>query len=76
MTRQRKTPRQIAEERLGVAQRRVKNLDAKVEKAEAELVTLKQERTDAAERLTYAEGDPALTDRTLTEGDDESAEEK
>lgn len=68
MTRQRKSPRQIAEERLGVAQRKAAKLDKAIEKAEGELATLRIERAEAVRRREYAERDPALSDETLDEG--------
>lgn len=70
-TRTRKSPRQRAEEALGVAERLVKKLAGKVEKAKADLATLEAEHAAAQTRLEYVKSDPALTDQTLTEGADD-----
>ena len=72
MTRQRKSPRQRAEEALGIAQRKVKRLDDAITKAERELAALKAERVEAAQRLEYVQSDPALSDETLVEGEEGS----
>jgi hypothetical protein len=70
--RRQRTPRERAEERLGIEQRRVAKLDKAIAKAELEVTALKAERTEAQERLEYAQRDPALGDRTLTESDGET----
>lgn len=59
--RQRKTPRQRAEETLGVAQRRVTTLDKQAKRLQDELEAVEHELADAKARLDYAKKDPALT---------------
>lgn len=58
--RQPKTPRQRAEEALGVAQRRVATLEAKLEKARGAVTDVEGELAEARRRLTYVTADPAL----------------
>jgi hypothetical protein len=64
--RQRKTPKQRAEEALGVAERRWEQLDRQVVKARADLFNLEGEWTQAKVRLEYARQDPALKQGTST----------
>lgn len=71
MTRRTKTPRERAEETLGIAQRRVDRARTALEKASAAQLAAEAELRDARARLTYAQQDPALanpatstTDRT------------
>lgn len=65
MTRQTKTPRQRAEETLGVAQRRVDRLTAAVEHQRAVLQVYETELDEAKARLDYARRDPALDPKQL-----------
>lgn len=58
--RQPKTPRQRAEEALGVAQRRVAKCQERVKKGEGEVRAAKRELLEAERRLTYVAADPAL----------------
>lgn len=61
MTRQTKTPRQRAEETLGIARRRVDRLTKQVKNTQDELEALEYDLDQAQQRLTYAQQDPALT---------------
>lgn len=63
MTRQSKTDRQRAEERLGVAQRRVKRLEDQLTHQRGVVDATFTELTAARQRLEYAEADPALRPR-------------
>lgn len=58
--RQTKTPRQRAEETLGVAQRRRDRLVTEAIRLKKKVDALDRELADAEARLTYAQQDPAL----------------
>lgn len=58
--RTRKSPREIAEDRLGVADRRVKALEKKRDKAQTELNEASAELAQAKLRRDYLAEDPAL----------------
>lgn len=58
--RQPKTPRQRAEEALGVANRRVVTLEQKLSKAKDAVTSVEVELGEARRRLTYVTADPAL----------------
>lgn len=60
MTRQQKTPRQRAEEALGVAQRKRDALHKRAQQSRKELEVLDKELAEANDRLDYAKKDPAL----------------
>jgi 4-diphosphocytidyl-2C-methyl-D-erythritol kinase len=68
MTRQSKTPKQRAEEALGVAQRRVNKLQAVVTRLERDLTSAKAELADARERHVFLSSDPALKQTTTSTG--------
>lgn len=71
--RQRKTPRQRAEEALAVAKRKRDRLLKQVATQEAELAAAKSDLAEAERRLTYAQQDPALPTAgqpTTPQGDD------
>lgn len=55
-----KTPRQRAEEGLGVAQRRVAKCEKRVKAAEDEKAAANRELAAARSRLEYVAADPAL----------------
>lgn len=55
-----RTPRERAEEALGVAQRRVEKIAAKLATARREVTGLETELAEANQRLKYAQADPAL----------------
>jgi hypothetical protein len=60
MTRQRKTPRQRAEEALAVAERKVARLTVECDKNEAAFKTSKRELEAAKRRRAYLAQDPDL----------------
>lgn len=62
--RQAKTPRQRAEDQLGVAQRRVDALTKQRAKAQGALNRIVHDLEEAQARLDYVKQDPALPART------------
>jgi hypothetical protein len=60
MTRQAKTPRQRAEEQLGVADRKVKKLQTARLRAAAELQAIESDLEDAVRRRDYLAQSPDL----------------
>ena len=60
MTRQKKTPKQRAEEALAVAERKVAQLKTERDKAQSTLLNLEAELGDAVVRRDYLKQDPAL----------------
>jgi hypothetical protein len=66
MSRQKKTPRQRAEEALGVANRAVIALDKKVERLSAELVVVRREHTAAVRRRDHLAQHPDLQQHPAT----------
>lgn len=60
MTRQHKTPRQRAEEALGIANRRVITLDRKVDALRSDLAQADREHRDAIVRRDYLAQHPDL----------------
>ena len=60
MTRQKKTPRQRAQETLAAAERRVVRLENERAKAQIAVNKIKAAYTEAEARLDYARKDPAL----------------
>lgn len=67
--RQRKTPRQRAEENLGLAKRRRDRLHQEAQRRRKDLEELDRELRDAEARLDYAKKDPALEQGTSTSHD-------
>jgi hypothetical protein len=66
VTRQKKTPRQRAEEALGVANRRVIALDKKVDALRIELAQTEREHRDAITRRDYLAQHPDLQQHPTT----------
>jgi hypothetical protein len=66
VTRQQKTPQQRAEEQLGVAQRKVANLERIVSKHTKALRGAEADLKEARERLDYYAADPALKGTSTT----------
>lgn len=66
--RRHKTPRQRAEEALGVAQRRVDNLDKQRKRLQGQVNQIVSELEEAKARLDYAKKDPALAPATTRPG--------
>lgn len=61
MTRTSKTPKQRAQEALGVAQRRVERITQALNHQRSLVATYEADLADAQARLDYARQDPALT---------------
>lgn len=66
MTRQTKTPRQRAEEAVGVARRKHDQIKKKRDQLRTQLATAETDLTEAEGRLDYAMRDPALPPTTST----------
>lgn len=74
-TRKHRTPRERAEEELGIRQRALAKLTDRAKQLRAELKALDPQIADAKRRAEYAAADPALPQQTDIGGDTEPAAE-